>query len=70
MSCWPDSLWNARRRRRHRKWYCVDPTWDANGLGKEYQWRCFNVTSDEMAQDHQWDYVNVPEAVTEGNGKA
>ena len=48
-------------------WYCVDVTWDANGreqLGSGYEWRYFNITSDQMAKNHQWDYANVPEAVT------
>lgn len=47
------------------EWYCVDATWDANGreqLGDGYEWRYFNVTSDEMAKNHQWDYSNTPEA--------
>lgn len=47
------------------KWACVDVTWDANGreqLGKNYQYRYFNISSDEMAKSHQWDYLNVPEA--------
>lgn len=47
------------------QWYCVDVTWDANGreqLGPSYQWRYFNITSDELAQNHQWDYANTPEA--------
>lgn len=64
-----DHAWNMVKL--DGKWYCVDPTWDANGRqqsGEEYEWRYFNVTSDEMAKDHQWDYANVPEAVTEGKG--
>lgn len=64
-----DHAWNMVKL--DGKWYCVDVTWDANGRqqsGEEYEWRYFNVTSDEMAKDHQWDYANVPEAVTEGNG--
>lgn len=66
-----DHAWNMVKL--DGKWYCVDPTWDANGRqqsGEEYEWRYFNVTSDEMAKDHQWDYANVPEAVTEGSGEA
>ncbi len=59
-------------------WYCVDVTWDANyreqGSGWKASgpedWRYFNITSDEMAEsDHQWDYANIPEAVTVGNGR-
>ena len=56
-------------------WYCVDVTWDANyresgGRGRQQDWDYFNVTSDYMADsDHQWDYANIPEAVTEGNGR-
>lgn len=64
-----DHVWNMVKL--GGKWYCVDPTWDANGhqqSGEEYEWRYFNVTSDEMAKDHQWNYANVPEAETEGNG--
>ncbi len=63
-----DHAWNVVKP--DGKWYCVDATWDANGreqLGGEYEWRYFNLTSDEMAKDHQWDYANVPEAVTRGN---
>lgn len=53
-------------------WYCVDVTWDANyreqGVSPQGDWDFFNVTSDEMAaSNHQWDYPNTPEAVTEGN---
>lgn len=58
-----DHAWNMVRL--DGKWYCVDVTWDANGreqLGSGYQWRYFNVTSDEMAKNHQWDYDGVPEA--------
>lgn len=65
-----DHAWNVVKP--DGKWYCVDATWDANGreqLGEEYEWRYFNVTSDEMAKDHQWDYDNVPEAVTVENGE-
>lgn len=57
-------------------WYCVDATWDANSRemgfaqSKEKDWDYFNVTSDYMAlSNHQWDYANTPEAVTEGNGR-
>lgn len=60
-----DHAWNMVKL--DGNWYCVDVTWDANGqqqFGEEYEWRYFNVTSDEMAADHQWDYANVPEAVT------
>lgn len=58
-----DHAWNVVKV--DGKWYCVDVTWDANGreqLDGEYEWRYFNLTSDEMAKDHQWDYANVPEA--------
>lgn len=68
-----DHGWNMVRL--NGKWYCVDVTWDANfreqgaSSGEQKEWRWFNVTSDRMAQtDHQWDYANVPEAVTGGNG--
>ena len=56
-------------------WYCVDVTWDANyretgGRGEQQDWDYFNVTSDYMADsDHQWDYANIPEAVTEDGGR-
>lgn len=41
------------------EWYCVDATWDS-ALG---DFKFFNVTSDHMRRtDHQWDYLNVPEA--------
>ena len=64
-----DHAWNMVRL--DGAWYCVDVTWDANGreqLGGRYgQWRYFNITSDRMADtNHQWDYANTPEAVTEG----
>lgn len=71
-----DHGWNMVRL--NGDWYCVDVTWDANyrEQGSDWKasgpedWRYFNVTSDEMAEsDHQWDYANTPEAVTEGNGK-
>ncbi len=66
-----DHAWNMVRL--DGAWYCVDVTWDANGreqLGGRYgQWRYFNITSDRMADtNHQWDYANTPEAVTEGQG--
>lgn len=57
-------------------WYCVDATWDANyreqgsASGRPEGWDYFNVTSNVMAEsNHQWDYANTPEAVTEGNGR-
>ena len=69
-----DHAWNMVRL--DGNWYCVDVTWDAsrrqNGQTKGLPsgWRYFNVTSSYMAgSDHQWDYANIPEAVTEGNGK-
>ncbi len=71
-----DHGWNMVRL--DGKWYCVDVTWDANrreqgsvwGTSGPDRWRYFNITSDEMAEtDHQWDYANTPEAVTEGNGR-
>ena len=70
-----DHAWNMVRL--NGNWYCVDVTWDANareqtgawGYSKKY-WNYFNVTSDVMAREnHQWDYANTPEAVTEGNGR-
>ena len=69
-----DHGWNMVRL--NGNWYCVDVTWDANyrefgySWGQESEWIYFNITSDEMAMhDHQWDYANVPEAVTRGNGR-
>lgn len=67
-----DHGWNMVRL--NGEWYCVDVTWDANmreqiGRGSQRDWGYFNVTSDYMANtNHQWDYANTPEAVTEGNG--
>lgn len=70
-----DHGWNMVRL--NGNWYCVDATWDANyreqGVtrGREKDWVYFNITSDQMAAtDHQWDYANTPEAVTEGNGRS
>ena len=69
-----DHGWNMVRL--NGNWYCLDVTWDANyreqkyTAGREKDWIYFNITSDEMAaSDHQWDYANVPEAVTQGNGR-
>ncbi|MDE6282297.1 MAG: DUF4358 domain-containing protein, partial [Oscillospiraceae bacterium] len=68
-----DHGWNMVRLKGN--WYCVDVTWDANmremtGYGRQENWGYFNVTSDWMADtDHQWDYANIPEAVTAGNGR-
>ena len=69
-----DHGWNVVRL--NGNWYCVDVTWDANyreygySRGRESEWRYFNITSNEMAAtDHQWDYANIPEAVTRGNGR-
>lgn len=70
-----DHGWNMVRL--NGNWYCVDVTWDANSRerrhtsSQEKDWKFFNITSDEMAAtDHQWDYANVPEAVTKGNGRS
>ena len=69
-----DHGWNMVRL--NGNWYCVDVTWDANHReyygylwGQESSWDYFNVTSDVMAVEHQWDYANIPEAVTEGRGR-
>lgn len=68
-----DHGWNMAQL--NGEWYCVDVTWDANmreqiGRGRQEDWSYFNVTSDYMANtNHQWDYANTPEAVTEGNGR-
>ncbi|MDE7221569.1 MAG: DUF4358 domain-containing protein [Oscillospiraceae bacterium] len=66
-----DHAWNMVKL--NGEWYCVDVTWDANGreqLGDAYEWRYFNVTSDEMGKNHQWDYANTPEATAEDRGGA
>lgn len=68
-----DHAWNMVRL--NGNWYCLDTTWDAGYLipGDEsgWTWRFFNVTSDYMARsNHQWDYANTPEAVTEGHGQS
>lgn len=69
-----DHSWNMVRL--NGNWYCVDVTWDANyreygsTRGRESDWIYFNITSNEMAAtDHQWDYANIPEAVTRGKGR-
>lgn len=68
-----DHGWNMVRL--NGQWYCVDATWDANrreagGSGRQSEWNYFNVTSDYMAlSDHQWDYVNTPEATAEDQGR-
>ena len=73
-----DHGWNMVRL--NGNWYCVDVTWDSNWreqIGRDYgifwgyesDWNYFNITSDMMAIEHQWDYANVPEAVTRGNGR-
>lgn len=68
-----DHGWNMVRL--NGEWYCVDVTWDANyreqgGRGRPEDWNYFNVTSDEMADsDHQWDYVNTPEATATDHGQ-
>lgn len=65
--------WNMVRL--NDEWYCVDATWDANyreqgaSTGQEDDWRWFNITSEAMAKDHQWDYANTPEATAEDHGK-
>lgn len=60
-----DHAWNMVKL--NDAWYCADPTWDLNSYRLGY----FNVTSDFMADtNHQWDYNNVPEAVTTGGGKS
>ena len=65
-----DHAWNMVRL--DGDWYCVDVTWDANyreqgmNSGREQDWHWFNVTSRLMADtNHQWDYANTPEAVTD-----
>ena len=70
-----DHGWNMVRL--NGNWYCVDVTWDANyreygaTRGREREWMFFNIISDNMAAtDHQWDYANIPEAVTVGHGRS
>ena len=54
----------------------MDVTWDANyreqgvSSGREEDWNYFNVTSDEMGKNHQWDYSNTPEATAEDHGRS
>lgn len=73
-----DHAWNMVRL--NGQWYCVDPTWDLDGSGRDFQgfqeigldqfFTYFNVTSDYMAlTDHQWDYDAVPEATAEDYGR-
>ena len=64
-----DHAWNMVRL--NGNWYCVDVTWD-EGLNSAdpSRWRYFNVTSEFMAKtDHQWDYVNTPEATATDRGQ-
>ena len=66
-----EHAWNMVRLKGN--WYGVDATWDANGRelgsGDSYEWRYFNLTSDELALMRQWDYDNVPEATATDRGR-
>ena len=66
-----EHAWNMVRLKGN--WYGVDATWDANGRelgsGDGYEWRYFNLTSDELALMRQWDYDNVPEATATDRGR-
>ena len=65
-----DHAWNMVKL--NGEWYCADVTWDANGRqqrGDACPWRYFNLTSDEMAKNHQWDYANTPEATAADLGR-
>lgn len=60
-----DHAWNMVRL--DGEWYCVDVTWNNSyedvGGGEQISHRYFNVTSAVLREnDHQWDYLNIPEA--------
>lgn len=62
-----DHAWNMVRL--EGQWYCVDAAWD-DSRAKVGDYEFFNVTSSYMRDtNHQWDYLNVPEATATDHGE-